>query len=532
MTNMTSDDEIKSMMPKTMYLLNSIERLLKAGALLSVAVIIVGFIIYASLKYGEKSHLYKTHQYQYQYDMSGTFLQTFDPAFVLFVFHTSVVFVVVYIFFRVFDYDWRVLRFSRDSSRDSVYDAERGKETTISKILLKRMYQATIVLLFLTISVLLNVGYIFLTTSLNAYGVAAIQLTLLLINACKLTFLPIFVSYLFWDEGSLSHNTISVKIMAGLSSFLDIAIPFIATLFSSDLCFQQYMFNREKITTEYSYPQCLLFLYDGSCYTPSIVEIVASMEFQPSPVYSGQCRNAIIQQYLPLVIYGSAFQAFGIPIAYFWFTHQLYDLYEIVTIFGVPTFEAREYILPDLTYIIILIWGEFLLLLTYGVVSPYAALSIGANICSMLYLLRMAISRYYHVQFHHVENKSDVKRDHTHLEIICENCQKHIHLILWPGVTISSVLFSLFLFDMAYDTDNPLDSLGVSLTIMFLTLAIIPCAMIIHNYFQQKVQQTLTTRMSEVKALEIEMQQNHHVDGIQNPMVVDHEFEAPTMDGR
>ena len=55
---------------------------------------------------------------------------------------------------------------------------------------------------------------------------------------------------------------------------------------------------------------------------------------------------------------------------------------------------------------------------------------------------------------------------------------------------------------------------------------------IIHNYFQQKVQQTLTTRMSEVKALEIEMQQNHHVDGIQNPMVVDHEFEAPTMDGR
>ena len=114
-TNITSNDEIKSMLPSTMYILDSIERLRKVGYLLSAVIVVVGFVIYASLKYGAQSHIFKTHLHQYQYVISGVYLQTSAPAFTLFVFHTAVVCIIIYAFFRVFDYDWKVLSFGRDS---------------------------------------------------------------------------------------------------------------------------------------------------------------------------------------------------------------------------------------------------------------------------------------------------------------------------------------------------------------------------------------------------------------------------------
>ena len=109
-----------------------------------------------------------------------------------------------------------------------------------------------------------------------------------------------------------------------LLSFIGIAVPFIATLFSSDLCIYQYLPSGtpEKISIQYSYSLCIEF-YDGSCFPSSIVDIPSSLEFQPPPVYSGQCRNAVLQNYLPLVIYACAFQAFANPVIYFLFTYNL-----------------------------------------------------------------------------------------------------------------------------------------------------------------------------------------------------------------
>ena len=186
------------------------------------------------------------------------------------------------------------------------------------------------------------------------------------------------------------------------------------------------------------------------------------------------------------------------------------DLNEVVTTFGFPK-EAREYVLPDLMYMFIMVWGEFLLLLTYGVISPYAALAIGVNICSQLYVTRASICRYYYLQFLHDKDDMNTEKDHKHLEAICDHCQKKIHLILWPGVTISSILFSLYLFDMAYDVDNPPDALGESLTIMLLTLAAVPCAAIIYHYSNKRAQQTLESRVSEIVELP-------ELGRVQNPM--------------
>ena len=108
------------------------------------------------------------------------------------------------------------------------------------------------------------------------------------------------------------------------------------------------------------------------------------------------------------------------------------------------SFKAKDVVLPDMMYSIILIWGDFLLLLTYGVISPCIAFAIGVNICSQIFLLKASMCRYYYLQFNNIDDKSSVPRNDVHLENIVEHCQKHIHAIIWPG--------------LVYDTDEP--SLG------------------------------------------------------------------------
>merc|ERR1719198_2931171 len=50
--------------------------------------------------------------------------------------------------------------------------------------------------------------------------------------------------------------------------------------------------------------------------------------------------------------------------------------------------------------------------------------------------------------------------------------------MIWPGLIQSTLLFSLYVFDMAYDVDNP--SIAVSLTLLFLTLLTIPVTLLLY----------------------------------------------------
>ena len=184
------------------------------------------------------------------------------------------------------------------------------------------------------------------------------------------------------------------------------------------------------------------------------------------------------------------------PGIYFLLTYHLEDLKNEVTFLGYH-FEGKEYVLPDLMYMLIIVWGEFFLLLTYGVISPYAAFAITMNICSHIYIVRAAICRYYYLQFHCIDDIMQVSWDHKHLERICQNVQELIHTILWPGIFMSSLFFSLYLFDMAYDTDH--QELGSPLAVMFLTLATVPCTMIIYYHYSEKAERIVTAQASEME---------------------------------
>ena len=182
---------------------------------------------------------------------------------------------------------------------------------------------------------LTNVGYVFLLEDVNDFQLLLLRLTLLVLNACFRTSIPYLISHLFREDGQILYNSYSVKIMAGLSAFIDIAVPFTATLFSSDLCIHEIVFNDiENINIDTTITQCLLHYVNGQC---SVYQNFGDkLTFQPPYRYSGQCRDAVFTAFLPVVIYSCAFEAFINPFLYFLMNYQLDNLDTKVFFFGFP----------------------------------------------------------------------------------------------------------------------------------------------------------------------------------------------------
>ncbi len=421
-------------------------------------------------------------------------------------------------YYRVFVRDWKTLRLeAEDISRRATMSLEKDTEISSNEAALKIGCQIFALSTFIVIPLLMNIGYITLIPKLNGLQVACLQLSLLAFNAWVRLVLPCVIPYLFGEKfGVRSYNFISVIILASMLSFIDILVPFVATLFQSDLCINQLLprGRADETSIVYSYDECLLYYpSNGECAQSQ--QIVNNLSFQPPFVYSGQCRNAVIKIYLPLVIFSCAFNTFVTPLIYFVYSFKFDNLSEKIRIFGFEI-EAREFVLPDLMYMITLVWNELLLLLTYGIVSPYAAFAIGCSTCSQIFVVCACICRYQHLQFRDVEDKQSVERNNVHIENICKACQTHIPSMLWPGIIMSSFLFSLYLFDMAYDVDDP--TLGAPLAVAVLTNAIYPCVMLSSYRYEKIVQMRVNSRLSEMS---MDRQSDQvELNTIENPIVV------------
>ena len=488
-------DESKMQLPTTNYMLSSLKRLLYVSFTIAFSLVIASSIVYSSLKYSESANYYLTHTDQYQYTISGVYLKTAIPAICLCILHTIAIGSIVYAFFRVFVEEWKILRLKHlhiETNAKRNYEIESSFE-----LFCALSYRFVCISMFIVVSILTNVGYIFLRDYVNDFQLLLLQLALLVLNACFRVSIPFLISHLFREDGKKLYDSYSVKIMAGLLTFIDIAVPFTATLLSSDLCIHQLVFeNIEDISIDTTVTQCLIFYTSGAC--AQYQDFGGILTFQPPFRYSGQCRNAIFTAFLPVVIYSCAFEAFVNPFLYFLVNYRLVDLDANVSVLGIP-FKAREFVLPDMMYSLVVIWGEFLLLLTYGIISPYAAFAIGMNICSQIFMLRFSICRYYHLQFVESDSKT-LDNDPLHIENICENCHGNTEAMIWPGLIISTILFSLYVFDMAYDTDE--HDIGPALGVMIATIVVLPIIRLCFYHFTSKLQSRLERIISDTNKRE------------------------------
>ena len=164
-------------------------------------------------------------------------------------------------------------------------------------------------------------------------------------------------------------------------------------------------------------------------------------------------------------------------------TYKVKKLSDPINWFGYELGTARDFVLYSANYSFVLLWEEFLLMSTYGVISPIATVCIGVSICSQIFVLRCSIIRYFNLQFSAgVELNSmaekEEKEDEYNIEEVLQKTQQNFHAMLWPGMYVSTFLFALYIMDMTYDTTyrstGGMDANGI---VMFVfTLLVVPVA--------------------------------------------------------
>ena len=95
--------------------------------------------------------------------------------------------------------------------------------------------------------------------------------------------------------------------------------------------------------------------YDECEYTRFVHKLVcaykdlytSTVDFIPRPIYSGQCRNEVAVQFIPVIIASAGFQAFVVPLVYFYYTAKITDLNGKYDCIGIKC-SGRTLVLPML----------------------------------------------------------------------------------------------------------------------------------------------------------------------------------------
>jgi len=475
--------------------------------------------------------------YQYEFLVSGVFLKGPGPAFSLVFLHFLVVCLLLGVYYIVFVKNWSVMLLGGDTSISSELSESHAKQTiadgsnafssremamlkelkeredvlrasatatTSMTTWLRCAFKTFAVLAYLMVSVLGNVGYIFLRAEVSSSQLFFVELTLLVMNFLLSYCLSAFVEFVFHGE---PQSRYAAKLAVFLICFTDIVTPFIATLVSDDRCFHQAIILPSPFKLSYSYDICILYFQGGSCAEFLVTE--RSLPFTPPFIYSGECRDAVLTNFLPVVIQSSATKGFLYPLLVFFLTRNEKDLAAKVKLFGWLESDSLEsYVLTasEMRILMARVWSSLLMLLTYGILSPYAAVAIGVSTISQIYFLRANICRYFHLE-QPSHNRSDAEEFdescvwNSNLESYCRDSQPTVDAMLWPGVIMSSILFSFYVFDMAYDT-NSLD-LVAPLSCLVLTLMVIPPAMFIFYHFKKRLEQQRDENMRHSTSVKI-----------------------------
>ena len=221
----------------------------------------------------------------------------------------------------------------------------------------------------------------------------------------------------------------------------------------------------------------------------------------------GYCRRAprrLAAASVLVFIYSAAFESFINPLLYFMMTYSIKDLSEEIKWCGLK-FEARELVLRDITFSLCLLWEQFVILLSYGLISPLVAFAQAVNICSHAYLLRCSINRYWNLQFQDKNDLLLIKRNKLHIEKICGNSVSNFHVILWPGVFVISSAIGLFLLDMAFDNEDDSDDTGsgtysLSYILMCVCFITAPVAFyLFYSRYYATLKETASTNGKKIK---------------------------------
>lgn len=357
---------------------------------------------------------YKTHKTQYLYSVSGLFLRTKTPATVLFVFFLSILSYIAYLYavaipFKSYYYPVRTHLLSSKSN-------------------LRLVSRFFAVLCFIALSLFINALYIYASTTERGITLLATQMSLIIFNFFYALYaLPTFLTKFFANNGIKLKFILMYSLILGV---LDMIIPLVATLFTDPLCFDHFVISYPESTMTYSWNTCsgytfndfvpmqrvLLYLPFG-LITPlcSAIDLHENkITFNPVPNYSSQCRNALFQNFLPIVMYSSIFMTI------YRLTNYLYRFYrEEINV---------QLSLLELIYSLSALFEEIALLVLYGTMHPLVATALSVSIFVHLNILKASILRF-------------ARRDEAHVDLKCQEALRFSSYVMWPPLIICSILY-------------------------------------------------------------------------------------------
>lgn len=463
---------IQMQFPKAFQLIWSLKKLQKLVLISSMCVITLLVAIYSGFEFSENANTqYKVLFEKYNYAISGIFLKSVPPAVVLLIVFMGTSMSFVYITHSTFLLDWL---HSMISLRTDIVSNSRE----IRYVLLRYF----LLIGFLSISLAMNVAFV--------YGLSAVSESVLPLQVgfsiCNYFYrfhgCNMFLSYL--SKSFFLTKIESVWFHASIMLFSGIINPCLATLVIDSNCFRDYVFNRPAINSSYSIEYCAVVDITagaGSCASLGVYQVQST--FTPPFLYGHRCRDAVFGNYIPVIFLSCAFNTFVYPFLYIFSTTGIQNLNSQMILFSFSFNSKRIVLGHDLVQHVEGIISDLVLMILFGIAYPLCFLFLLVDVSSRIYLLILRIHLY--AQLHQANMNKNIEIDNENIQYL-ENMVSDVALsapyLMWPGLGVASVIFGLYLFDIAWDTTD--NNLVAPITLLLLNLFFfsIICAV----YFQRK----------------------------------------------
>ena len=294
-----SSDYVKENFPCTLQFLSSLERLATGSVAIVMFQVITTVIIYVALKEGPERYHYRTLTHQYWLTISGVFLRGWQPAVVMICIHHLVVLLLIGILFHCFISNWNLMKFHdgrkrRELIQKSLTTWQKCWEISWKERfdqMQKTIYRVFVIGTFISFSCGANVLYIYQKKDLEGVKLILLQLFVALYYNIARFLIPTISSHLYHtQEDDVGLVTTTSMIITSINLVvIDVMIPFIATLFSDDLCFAQVVNGIPPINSMITDSSCLAY-YNQTTQCAVVSDSSVTLDFYPDFIYSNQCR--------------------------------------------------------------------------------------------------------------------------------------------------------------------------------------------------------------------------------------------------
>jgi hypothetical protein len=167
-------------------------------------------------------------------------------------------------------------------------------------------------------------------------------------------------------------------------------------------------------------------------------------------------------------------------------TFYVKELTSLSKIYGCKVLANNLILGDDILYSLHAIFQDYVLILLFGIVYPFCTLALGLAILSKIFILLRSISLCCLLQNNRgcqAEGIANGDLSYEKLELLVKSSRKYSVFLIWPGLVFSTVIFGIYLMDMAYDSPDK-NTLAASIALFVIILFFLVLQIILFIWFK------------------------------------------------